>query len=180
MGVDSSDIWWLFGVIAGDGHVNRYFVEISDAYKENLEIVARVIRELGYKAVITRDKREKRYRLWVNSKAFADYVREIGTPIPRVKFEVNAFVQGLYDAEGYVEFWKPRRTIRINFANRDEEIVKLVVEALKNIGVEKVYMRYSSRSYRVQIYRKTDVLVFAENIGFRYTTKQNRLLSLLS
>ncbi len=177
MEADPEDVWWLFGVIAGDGHVSRYFVEISDMYKENLEVVAGVIKKLGYKAVITRDRRENRYRLWVNSKAFADLVRGIGTPIPRVEFDRIAFVQGLYDAEGYVEFWKPRKIIRINFANKDEEIIRLVIRTLKGIGIEKPYIRYSTRCYRVQIYRKVDVLTYIKNIGFRYPSKQRRLLS---
>ncbi|WP_181933416.1 LAGLIDADG family homing endonuclease, partial [Pyrobaculum aerophilum] len=65
--ISSFDIWWLLGVIVGDGYVGKYFVEISDMHRENLEVAAEVIRRLGFRPVITKDAREKRYRLWVNS-----------------------------------------------------------------------------------------------------------------
>ncbi|RFA93061.1 hypothetical protein CGL51_13540 [Pyrobaculum aerophilum] len=105
----------------------------------------------------------------------ADFIRSLGLPIPQTSFDAKAFVQGLYDAEGYVEYWKPRRTVRINFANKNWEIIKLVVETLKGVGIKKPYVRYSSRSYRIQLYRKDDVMAFAQNIGFRYPTKYNKL-----
>nr|BAA86984.1 homing endonuclease [uncultured archaeon pHGPA13] len=153
----NDDVWWLLGVIAGDGYVGKYFVEISDMHKENLEVVADAIRKLGCKPVITKDARERRYRLWVNSKAFADLIKGLGFPIPKPPFNHVAYVQGLYDAEGHVEYWRPKRTVRINFANKNWDIIRLVIETLTSIGVQKPYVRYSSRSYRVQLYRKEDV-----------------------
>ena len=172
------DTAWLLGVIQGDGYVGRYFVEISEAYEENLAVVASVISRLGYRAVLRKDPRERRYRLWVNSAAFARFIRECGLldkrRVPAVIRDelVIPYVQGLYDAEGYVEFWKPRRLLRVNFAYKYFDIVKFVVNLLSNYGI-RPYVRFSSRVYRVQVYRKRDAVKFFEVIGFRYPTKSS-------
>mgnify|MGYP001773281916 CR=1 FL=1 len=88
-------------------------------------------------------------------------IRSLGVPVSRTSFNIKAHVQGLYDAEGHVEYWKLRQIVRINFTNKNWDIVKLVVETLKSVGAQKPYVRYSSRSYRVQLYRRGDVFVFA-------------------
>lgn len=178
------DVAWLLGVIAGDGHVDRYFVEISDRHKENLEVVGEAVSKLGYKYVITKDLRENRYRLWVNSKKFVNFlISELGyspsLKIPQKTFNKLCFTQGLYDAEGYVEYWKPRNAVRINFANKSAAVIDLVLSALKNAGITKPYVRHTSRAYRIQIYRKKDVETYAAKIGFRYPTKRNKLALLL-
>ena len=170
------DIAWLLGVIQGDGHVDRYFVEVSDAHKENLDVVASVISKLGYRAVIKRDSRERRYRLWVNSVDFVRFIErsdllDKGSVPDTIRGRlVIPYVQGLYDAEGYVEFWKPRRMLRINFAYKYYNIARYVAEVLANHGI-RPYMRFSSKVYRVQVYRKEDVSKFFTVIGFRYPTK---------
>ena len=47
-------------------------------YEENLRVVASVIMWMGYSVVIRRDVRENRYRLWVNSVKFTNFIRQCG------------------------------------------------------------------------------------------------------
>ena len=129
--VDYEKIAWLLGVISGDGHIDKYFVEISDMHYENLVVVSKIIQEMGYRTSITADKHERRYRLWVNNISFVRLVKEIfglkrngliPTWIKKYQSEgdlvvLKGFIRGLYDAEGYIEYWKPRKTLRINFTN---------------------------------------------------------------
>ncbi len=182
--VVGADLAWLIGVVQGDGHVNKYFVEISDRYKENLEVVASVISKLGFKTVISKDSRESRFRLWINSKDFAALLRNYGADrkdrVPRIKPELYThYISGIYDAEGYIEYWKLRGLLRINLAYKYEEVVDFIANVLRDHGI-KPYVRFSSRVYRIQIYRKGDVRTFIEHIGFRYPSKKIRVNSLLS
>ena len=175
-----NDVAWLLGVITGDGHVGRYFVEISDKYRKNLMIVKKVIEQLGFKAIITKDKRENRYRLWVNSVSFVNYLKRMGLVrggcLPSQILNttntnlITSYIKGLFDAEGYIELWKPRNTIRINFANSSEEVSFFVRDKLREMGL-KPYFRYSSKAYRIQLYRKTDVKTYISLIGFKYPSK---------
>ncbi len=175
---------WLLGLIVGDGHVSRYFVEISDRFYENLAFTKDIISQLGFKSKITKDKKENRYRLRITSKKFVKKLQELGYKdnftIPRLILQsrdkdiVHSFVRGLYDAEGYIEKWKPRNIIRINFSNKSLKIVEFVLKVLGAINI-KTYFRYSCRAYRIQIYRKRDVEKFLGNIGFWYPKKLERL-----
>ena len=181
-----SCISWLLGIIVGDGYVSRYFVEISDQYCENLLIVKKCVEVLGYKAVISKDRRENRYRLWINSKRFVEYVCSLGVKQSSIPSYVVAgglqeklrFIQGLFDAEGYIEFWKPRRSIRINFANKDRDLICFVSNMLRLLGI-KTYVRFSSKVYRLQIYSKRDISAYMKYVGFAYPTKIRRYQALL-
>jgi intein-encoded DNA endonuclease-like protein len=178
------EIAWLLGIIQGDGYVGRYFVEISDMYRENLEVVASTIADLGFRAVIKKDPRENRYRLWINSVEFVNLIKSYGLTseelVPCVIRGglVEPYIRGLYDAEGYIEYWKPRKCVRINFAYEYSEVVDFITRHLRERGIH-TYTRYSSRVYRVQIYRRQDVLRFIDEIGFSYPVKKKRLSDLL-
>ena len=105
---------------------------ISDMYYESLVLVKKVLIELGYKAVITRDRNENRYRLWINSMKFVNMLKRLGyksnKKVPRTIKEYHmyskCFIRGLYDAEGNIEFWKPRsiNTYKFNFTNKSLSI----------------------------------------------------------
>ena len=176
----------MLGIIVGDGYVSRYFVEISDQYYENLVVVKQCIENIGYKAVITRDPKEDRYRLWINNKAFVEYIYNLGyrkysPPIAieeAVLEEKLAFVRGLFDAEGYIEYWKPRRMIRINLSNKSIDIINFARDTLVQLRMNP-YIRFSSKTYRLQIYRKADVEEYIKQIGFTYPQKIRRLQTLL-
>ena len=181
--VMSAEEAWLLGLVIGDGHVSVYFVEISDRFKENLIIAKSVIEMLGFDAKITRDNRENRYRLWVNSRKFVEKLHELGyannmrVPKTIINCEdskiIHAFIRGLYDAEGYVENWRSRGMMRINFSNKSKEIIDFIAKILRSLGI-KPYLRYSSKAYRIQIYRKQDVHKFLQEIGFSYPSKLGR------
>ena len=180
-----NEIAWLLGIITGDGHINKYYIVISDKYYENLKVVKSVIKKLGYKSKITRDKYEDRYRLWINSKKFVLYIKPLGLSasgqlpvyILSKKYNhalVRSFLKGLYDAEGYVEYWKPRRRLRVVLTNKSEQLIRFSYNYLKLNGL-KPYLRYSSRAFRIQIYRKRDLFWFISNIGFNYPSKIKKL-----
>ncbi len=168
-----SDMDWLLGVVHGDGCIQKYFVEISDEHERNLSIVRDVVKKLfGKEAKITKDRSENRFRLWINSKSIAE---NLGSRTPK---NLISYIQGLFDAEGYVEFHKPTNSIRINFSTANSKLAKFVLEFFISKGY-RPYFRYSSKAWRVQLYRKKDVVRFSREIGFRYPTKKEKLRSLL-
>ena len=85
----------MLGIIVGDGYVSKYYVCISDMYYENLVLVKKVLIELGYKAVITRDRNENRYRLWINSVKFVNMLKRLGyksnKKVPRTIKEYHTY-----------------------------------------------------------------------------------------
>jgi len=83
-------------------------------------------------------------------------------------------LKGLYDAEGYVEYWKPRRRLRVVLTNKSEQLIRFSYNYLKLNGL-KPYLRYSSRAFRIQIYRKRDLFWFISNIRFNYPSKIKKL-----
>ena len=180
----SAEEAWLLGLVIGDGHVSVYFVEISDRFKENLIFAKSVIEMLGFDAKITRDNRENRYRLWVNSRKFVEKLHRLGyasnMSVPKTIIDcedskiIHAFIRGLYDAEGYVENWRPRGMTRINFSNKSKEIIDFIAKVLRSLGI-KPYLRYSSKAYRIQIYRKQDVHKYLQEVGFSYPSKLGKI-----
>ncbi|WP_456481276.1 LAGLIDADG family homing endonuclease [Methanopyrus sp.] len=123
--------------------------------------------------------------MWINSKAFVTYMQSLGLhssgQLPIYVAErkdahtiVRSFLKGLYDAEGHVEYWKPRGTIRITLANKSRDLLDFTYNYLKRCGL-KPYLRYSARAFRIQLYRKGDVRWFIRNIGFRYPVKLRKI-----
>ncbi|MDW8044104.1 MAG: LAGLIDADG family homing endonuclease, partial [Nitrososphaerota archaeon] len=164
-------IAWLVGVVQGDGHVNKYFVEISDEHFENIMVVAGAVERLGLKPKVTRDKSERRYRLWICNKKFADLMKTYGAhdkihPANVEPIYHRSYIRGLYDAEGSCEFWRKRNMIRINFSNKSPYIVNFVSQYLIGYGSDpmsgirqkRIEFRYTEKMMWKISWRKLDLI----------------------
>ncbi|KKQ52224.1 MAG: hypothetical protein US70_C0010G0029 [Parcubacteria group bacterium GW2011_GWD2_38_11] len=144
----------LFGILLGDGSVNKYFVKvylnrIADA--EYVTFVEKLLRKLFPGALATSQDRPKRgtAEIQLSSKNVCDYLKKLGfngkkRKIPTwiendIKF-AKATVRGLFDTEGSVgvKYFKGKGGSyiykQLTVTNKNENILKFLEKYLTILG----------------------------------------------
>jgi len=176
----SPELSYVIGAILGDGSLynkngkglidlavkDREFAEaFSDAISSVLQ------KKRNYKV---QEYENGNYRVSVCSYQLFRFLKKpIEELEPYAKAYPNAFLCGLYDAEGSAD------SERIRLSNTNPEIIELAKTLLKQLGF-KFSVYYNPEHYGeyvLAIYRKEQLRRFAEEIGFTILRKQTKLES---
>ena len=184
---NKTELAYLVALILGDGTVTKYYIRISDGKIENMRFVEKIFNKLDIKTHLKQEN-ERKFILEINSKKFIDYLkknygvvrgkkRRITIPKSIKSFkEIRAFMQGWFDAEGYLEKWKHPKTkiaySRIRFGCKNKNVVLWLKTELEKLGIYVSKIWYNSKTYRFQIGQRKSVDSFLNLIGFRYPTKR--------
>jgi len=193
------DLAWLIGYTIGDGSYvysdSRYdkefnVVTITDKRVKNLELAKKVSEAKGYPCTIKGHSLYIRggFRAFMNSLdtvckandragAGIRYYKKVPEIIKKSPVSVReAFVAGLFDAEGWV--WEPDRckgrqqkSFTVKIVNSSEELCKGVVELLHSLGIPCGYKlqnkedEHQNNCYCVEINQGIFIKMFYERVG---------------
>lgn len=195
------DLGWLVGVILGDGYIWRmqsggYVIGLDTPEVRYAALFASTlarrfpglwVRQYFYRRNRLLNKREfveERYTVRAVSKFIYDFLRPHKQPdfhwtIPPSIYQsarcVRGFLQGIYDAEGGIQASGPR----ICLTSKHETNLLPVGGLLHEFGIESRLYRDRNCS-RLFIWRRKNMLLFRDKIGFRLPRKQQRLVEELA
>lgn len=186
------EIAYLVGYVSGDGHIrvplkNRDHWEIiveSWTDESRLDYINEILkRKFNLTGIKTKNKTRPGYRLYINSKVVHKILTKV-FEIPMGKksdiIEVSKiidksnskikrkYLQGWFDAEGFVTFDKGNP--RIEFYVKNRNITKWVKKELE-INKIKVYKNKKG----VLILRKSQINTFNSSIGFQHRKQLSKL-----
>jgi len=174
----------FLGLLVGDGHVSRSsgHVGFTTAEREAAEEFARLATELfGVSPSV--EKQGSRWRVYVYSVNLVDLLTdEFGLPVGDSSAEktvpehvlrspkvvVAEFLRGLFDADGYAG------EQGVILSTKSEEMSKTVQIILANLGVLSRRREQTDGCYHVHMTGKS-ASVYAEEVGFGYEDKRDRL-----
>ena len=162
------------GYLLIDEKRRDYQYRIYDKSREFLQLVARLIERVGYKAHIYARGGGRWYELVVYGRDFTSLIDELWHRL--LEDPSNAFARGLADAEASVIRGNPNR---IKFTNRDVAVARAFANALaRNVVPHRSYTerRRSGVDHVVVITGVDNIARFAESIGFLHPDKRRRLL----
>ena len=178
----------FLGLLVGDGHVpsNSRHVGFTSGQKERAEEFAGLLAELfGIEPTV--EEQGSRWRVYAYSEHLRDLLTDgFGLPsgsaaskktVPEQvlrspKSVVAEFIRGLFDADGYAG---DQGTI---LSTKSEELSKTVQLLLTNFGILSRRREQSDGCYHVHL-TGASAKTFAEEIGFGYTSKADRLTTYL-
>jgi transcriptional regulator with XRE-family HTH domain len=160
---------YVLGVLATDGNVRRYCVNLTST---DLELVEKVRRLIGSNLEITEIpirgwSRKPQYKLSVSSLSFASALTAIGVTahksltlvFPKMPEEcVRHFLRGCWDGDGSFYFEKGRNALRASFVSGSKAFIEGIVQALSQAGFrQRLRWKYRGHRYvrdsdRVKVY----------------------------
>jgi len=187
MKINQTDLAYLTALISGDGTVTKYYIRISDKHKKNLQYIKLLLKNNNIKSYLKREKPRK-FILEINSRKFIEYLdimfgikqgikKKIIIPKNNLTlFKIKkAYMQGWFDAEGYIENWKKPKTkkiyLRVHFGCKNRNVVLWLKKELERLNMKVSKVWFNSKTYRFQIGQQESVNAFLKIIGFRYPTK---------
>jgi len=180
---DWRKIAYILGVCIGDMERSNEYLSVKD--HEFIQYVSGVLSELTAKERRPLyDRKKGMYRLHIGAWARDAFSTGIWKVIAYV-FSTE-FLQGFFDAEGYVSPSIAREriaTIVIGASGRDAEVMHFVEKLLRESGFHPRFYKSVNRGkplYSVILRGFYQAQRFAERIGFRVSYRRHRLQFLLS
>ena len=186
---------YIAGVIGGDGHLNKNFIQIDGDSPQWLQTINTLFTTCFNKQGRVYHKKGSRgYRLYISSRSPVHYFHEkwnipfgkkskIIEP-PRSltqERELKSFLIGWFDAEAHVEHWKHPRTkriyLRIQFKTKSESIRNFLLTILQDSGVNASVYKDNEGSFRLQISSRNDITEYKQNFIFLHPKKSELLNS---
>jgi hypothetical protein len=187
----SPELAYVLGVMLGDGTMSNYSLRLIVKDKDfALKFKQKLEKWNGYSIELKRVS-EKRYKkhywkvIFHSKKAckilkkYKENIRKIMLNAPR-KCQI-AFLEGLYDSEGYVSLIKHGK--RIFFCNTKKRLVKLVCHLLSYFKIETSINKHKTAHqdiYYSITSKRENVLQFYKYIHFSIARKQDRLNQIIS
>lgn len=185
---ESNSLAEMIGIILGDGHlsIDGYYLTITLNFQEEPEYVAYIIRLLEslfiQKPVVINLPKNKANQLRISNRFLVEYLtsknlklgnkvkNQVGVPL-WIKSNLNfnvACLKGLTDTDGSIFPVKRENTIKINFKNNSEPLVRDYKLMCENLGIKMANViegwTYSRgkrfRYYKVHIGGKEQVAKF--------------------
>lgn len=177
----SGDLAELFGVVLGDGHIQKFprTEGLTIACNSNnrgfinrySRLVARLFDKKPYIAKVSKEKNCIRIRIY--QKAISKRLKiptgnrshiRIRTPkwIIENKEYLKRYLRGLYEAEGSFCIHRPTYTYKFLFSNRNKSLLRSVYQGLTILG----FHPHKSK-YKIQISREKEVFQVKNLIKFR-------------
>jgi intein-encoded DNA endonuclease-like protein len=188
----SPELGYILGVIYGDGFVDVKFkktcLNVTDKdFADNFAVVLE--KWSGKKPTARYNKKRKYYEVRLYGKRIASFLKNFDVmTISSASEEVKcSFLKGLYDSEGTVAAYNldnPKKASRkIGFYNADEELLRLVIRILKDVGFKNIKLNSKRRSgfgskrkqYEILLYGKKNLELFHQKIGFSIKRKLKQL-----
>ena len=166
---------YLVGLTVGDGHLESRSkrIVINSNREEYIRKVNNLFVELQIPTSCFFDKAAKEWKLATRSAmlyglfinkfgviAGNKTIARMGLKIPQQ--DINQFLAGLYDAEGWFDIDKGKY-LRIRLKINNQSVADFVFESLKELGFE-TRRHKSKKSFVVDINKKADVKRFVKEI----------------
>jgi len=191
----SSDDAWLAGYALGDGYFDvQYKLCICIHNKDAVEILPRI--KKGYQSFgefkTHKFKHSDNYHTYqfVKKETFENFLRfcelkKVGSKVDtwRIPKKVAnsslkiqcSFLQGLFDAEGYVYNHKYNRQVSLGLTYRNKQAIKDICNILKRLKISYDIDYDKKTSIRILIKGENDMLKFSKHINFSLIRKRDKL-----
>lgn len=194
---------YFFGLVIGDGSLvktksKNYVIHMRSTKMEIIKLFCQSAHRLGLNCLGPYiQKRTRRfpngqvrtdvmYTVMVNSKVLyealkqcklEDYHFRVPDFVLRTREAIAGFLQGFFDAEGYVDDKGATPQIRAGSKHRSNLIQ--IKDLLDRLGIHSIISK-CGRIWEIRIYRNDAKLKFYEKIGFRLKRKQDALVRILT
>lgn len=176
----NNNLAFLIGMTLGDGHIHSFprteELRISlgtdkpKLWKYTVEILRDVFKKEPYARkvknsecmIIGLHQKELSKRLEIPSGSRKDIINRLPKWIKEDDKFILSYLRGLYEAEGSFCVHKPTYTYKMLFANKNESLLNIVYNTLRNLGFHPHRTKYN-----IQISRKEEVYRFKDLIKFR-------------
>ena len=164
-----ADLYYLAGVIAGDGHLEKNKPRIVIGWTKK-QFLLSIKRRTKIKGSIFLDKSAGVWKFAINSKDLYNQMQEkfnipVGKKSARIKPPkkynidyIRYYIAGWFDTDGNVE--DNNGSLRIRLRIKSRAIRDFVSKQLNNIGIETRIHDRSDLRYTVEINKKSDVNKF--------------------
>jgi len=89
---------------------------------------------------------------------------------------ITGFLQGLYDAEGFIERHNKKYFHSIGLCSKHKSNLLQIQQILSNFGFDtKMYQHFSNSAWYLHIFSKEQALKFQNLVGFQLPRKKNLL-----
>ena len=190
---ESQDLAEFFGILLGDGSLNRFQCRIYLSSKPDDDyahyIVGLITRLFSYKASLIKSRREKMFTIMISGVNFINFLCSKGLHIGnKVKQQVSvppwissntefakACIRGLIDTDGcfaihrYSVNGKKYSYPKIVFSNRSLPLLEFVYAGLEHLG----FNPKKSAKYQVWLHNQREVQRYMREIGSRNCKKIN-------
>ncbi|MBD3155615.1 MAG: hypothetical protein GF368_03080 [Candidatus Aenigmarchaeota archaeon] len=152
--LSDKELGYLLGFFLGDGYLyyyksGHYVVEFYLNSKKDIKIKSYIVllmRKIGLKPFLIKDRRFNSIRIKVNSKKLFKFIRKEMNLIKNYNYTLNqliGFVSGFIDADGYVENGE------IQLTQKEKENLLLIKKMCDSIGI-KVRKFWSMDNYKTK------------------------------
>lgn len=185
---------WVLGFLAGDGHVQEDGVW-GAGFNTDKELVDELVRvlveEWGASPAVTHKDRDGRKRIWTirfrrpvasDLLRFSPSWKTMEWRVPRQVMDAGgstraAYVRGFFDAEGSA-YGSPKW--RVAAASANKVALQAVLQIIEGLGIEGKFYSYKRKggeldTHVLSVHKRSEVIRFAELVGFHSSTKQSRL-----
>jgi len=166
---------YLVGLVIGDGHIepktNR--IVIASNNEEFIDKISDLLKQLEYSHSIFYDKSATVWKISVNSKKLHEilttkYCIPAGNKTftdftPKLENnQLNFFIAGLFDAEGWFEMDKGKY-LRARIKMKNKSVISYLREILNQKGYQPKFHEKEEGSFVVDLNNQSDVKKFFEN-----------------
>ena len=154
--LSKKELGYIFGVFCGDGylyhdkkqrHYNVEFYLNSERDKDIEKYLIFLLKRLGLKPALFKDKRFKCMRIRCRCKDFFNLLKKFERKMLSEKEFVIGFISGLIDADGGIS---SKSYMRIS--NTNKKLIKCMINILKKLGV-----RYNIKTVRYEKKKWSDL-----------------------
>ncbi|MFA4819759.1 MAG: LAGLIDADG family homing endonuclease, partial [Candidatus Aenigmatarchaeota archaeon] len=208
----NENIMYLFGLIAGDGDIQKtsyggYSLRFHSADEELLDIFNKIASsEFNINPYFYKHPERIAY-LRINSKILGEIAKKLGMIEGKKSHSIciskelsslptrliTAYLQGLFDTDGYVSERKTKGSDSIGFTTVSREFAYGIVMLLLRFGItahireRKPTLSFirdrkvqSGKKYEIEIRGRTNILNFRNYVGFRLARKNKKLEIIIS
>lgn len=202
----NEDEAWIAGYMLGDGYFDKQNKLVFMIQKDKPELLKRIFKSYKLFGDFTKHIfNEKRYNKCfniqlINKETFLKFMRfcelnetgkksytwKIPSKILKSKVILN-FLQGLFDAEGYVYNYKYNRQVSIGLVNK--EVITNISRILNSYNIKHdidicnekcCFAKNITTTYRILIKGLDDITKYSKLIGFSDKGKQKKLIKCIN
>lgn len=198
----TTDLAYIIGYHVGDGYLEDtdktikrtgkagYEISYSDESGEMIQLIASMFRRL-FNVMPTVSKRGNMFVARAYSKVIHIFLRyvlklhmgkkraeKIPAYISQNIERLRYFIQGFFDAEGYIYFDKYNRKVRIGVTNSSKPLLHELKNAIRNvfrIPIMGPYKKHEQDCWDLKIFKACDIKAFMSKIGFNHPHKKDFL-----
>ena len=161
--------YWLFGLIQGDGNVEKNRITITTSSYHFAKIVTKIAKSAEVEATIHLDRKKRCYKVRLRDKKILAILKKNKFTVSFLKnsnlFQKLSYVAGLFDAEGWFERYRNNTRIRIKM--KEKKIIFRIRDILKEINIHSVCFT-KDNCYLLQIERDESIEIFLSSIPLQH------------